>query len=289
MNADKMLQTGYDLESIMAFDIEEFENSAEKDVGCYWDAREFMETLEYSGWDSFLAVIRKAMASCTRADLMPEDNFVRQQTILEDGSVQANYKLTRFACLLIAMHADDKKPAVSKAKAALAAIVDAVASISENDLGRLEVRNDLKAAELAMGSAAKDAGVVAGEYGIFKDAGFRGMYNMGLAELRVYKGLDSKATPYNFMGLTELAGNLFRVTQTAERIKNSDGYGVNHVANTAREVGKEVRDMMIKNSNIAPESLPIERNVDDVKKGIKRASKEMAKIDAPKNKTKKKK
>lgn len=286
MNEVKIVQSQDDVEIDMTFDIEAFEQSADKSSGCYWDAREFMNTLDYGSWESFLSVMRKAMASCTRADLMPDDNFIRQDTILEDGSPQVNYRLTRFACLLIAMHADDKKDAVSKAKVSLSAIVDAVASISENDLGRLEVRNDLKAAELSMTGAAQAAGVMHGEYGIFKDAGFRGMYNMSLSQLKQHKGIDQKLTAYNFMGLTELAGNLFRVTQTAERIKNSDGVGINHVSETARAVGKEVRDMMIKNSGTTPESLPVESNVDDVKRGIKKVAKEMAKIDSPKPKKK---
>jgi len=266
----------------MSFDIDKFENSVKQNGICYWDAREFMDSLDYTAWDSFLSVIRKAMASCTRADLMPEDNFIRNDYIDSDGKSLANYKLTRFACLLITMHADDKKPKVAKAKVALSQVVDYVAAISENDLGRLEVRNDLKAAEQQMSDAAYIAGVDGVQFGIFKDAGFRGMYNMSLKDLKAHKGISEKITPYNVMGLTELAGNLFRVTQTAQRIKSSNVSGLSAVSNTAREVGQEVRDMMIKNSGIAPEELPIEQNIDDIKKGIKSVAREFKKIDKPK-------
>lgn len=266
----------------MSFDIDKFEDSVKQNGICYWDARDFMDSLGYTSWESFLSVIRKSMASCARADLMPDDNFIKNDFIDESGKTIPNYKLTRFACLLITMHADDKKSSVAKAKVALAKVVDYVAAISENDLGRLEVRNDLKAAEQQMSDAAFLAGVEGSKFGIFKDAGFRGMYNMSSKALKELKGIPDKVTPYNVMGLTELAGNLFRVTQTAQRIQSSNVSGLNSVAKVATDVGKEVRDMMIKNSGVAPEELPIEQNIDDVKKGIKNVEKTFKKIDKPK-------
>lgn len=100
------------------------------------------------------------------------------------------------------------------------------AQLSQNDLGRIETRDDLKAAELALSSAAKAAGVQNHEHAFFKDAGIRGMYNRSLQDLKQMRGLGEKDTPCDFMGLTELAGNLFRVTQTAERLKQTPNIGL---------------------------------------------------------------
>ncbi|ERI59685.1 hypothetical protein [Xylella fastidiosa] len=152
------------------------------------------------------------------------------------------------------------------AKTILAAIANTLIEqrIQSEDLARLETREDLKFGEKAMTSAAKDGGLQNAEFGIFKDAGFRGMYNMTLRELQRYKRLPNGKTLYDFMGLEELAGNLFRVTQTAARIRN------------------EVRRMMIENSGAGPEHLALEEDVKGVQKRPKNVDKAMKKLDKPK-------
>ena len=126
----------------------------------------------------------------------------------------------------------------------------------------------------------RSAGVDPKQIGIFKDAGFRGMYNMSLQELKKYKQMpNSDKTLYDFMGNTELAGNLFRVTQTTERIKNHDIQGLPKLTETAQQVGQEIRHMMIKNSGVAPENLQLDRHINEVKKALKSANKQMIKHD----------
>ena len=83
------------------------------------------------------------------------------------------------------------------------------------------------------------------------------------------------------MGKTELAANLFRVTQTAERIKNVNASGVRQLSATAQEVGKEVRGIMLKSSGVAPENLPLEEDLGKIKGRLKSAAKGMKKLDAP--------
>lgn len=138
-----------------------------------------------------------------------------------------------------------------------------------------------------MSAAAHLAGLQSMEFGIFKDAGFRGMYNLSLQQLIKHKGaaVEKGRTLYDFMGKTELAANLFRVTQTAERIKNVGAKGVTQLSNTAHEVGKEVRGIMLRSSGIAPESLPLEEDLTKIKGRLKSANKEMKKLDAPQKKT----
>lgn len=267
------------------FNIQTFENSAKQNGIRYWWAHEFMLDLGYETWPSFNNVINKAVASCARLGLNVSDAFIASDYEF-DGKSHRSYKLTRFACLLVTMHANDKKPQVAQAKAALAGIASQLieAQINQSGIERIETREDLKAAENLMSQAAKNAGVENNEFGLFKDAGFRGMYNMSLKDLRKHKGIDDKAVAYDFMGLTEIAGNLFRVTQTAERLKNQPNAGIKQAASTAGIVGKEVRDLMIKSSGIAPESLPIEQDINNVKRQLKGAARQMAKLDKPKTK-----
>lgn len=262
------------------FSIEKFENARRENGICFWYAHELMLSLGYATWAPFQAVITKAMGSCTKLGLDPTESFVLDSYI-ENGKTNKTYKLTRFACFLISMHADSKKPEVAAAKTILAAIADKLISekISDSDLGRLETRDDLKLAEKVMAGVAQNAGLETTQFGIFKNAGFLGMYNMGVRDLAKHKGVSEKDVLYDFMGLEELAGNLFRVTQTAARIKNQKVTGLTPLTNTAREVGQEVRTMMIKNGGSRPENLPIEAKISTVKSKLKNANKQMQKLD----------
>ncbi len=170
------------------------------------------------------------------------------------------------------MYGDSGKPEVALAKASLAAIAGTLVEehIREGDLGRIETRDDLKTAERFLSGVAQSAGVVeSAHFAIFKDASFRGMYNIGLKQLIQYKDVDYKQVLYDFMGLEELAGNLFRVTQTAAGINSTGSRGLPALQNTAHQVGREVREIMTKNGGTAPERSTIAEGISGVKKRLK--------------------
>lgn len=262
------------------FDIQRFEDSGRENGTRFWYAHEFMRALGYDSWSSFQQVITKAMGSCAKLGIDPTEAFV-PDTFLDNGKESKTYKLSRFACFLVSMHGDSKKEEVAKAKALLAAIADRLIEerIQEHDLGRIETRDDLKLAERVLSGVAQDAGLESHQFGIFKDAGFRGMYNMGLGALLIRKGIPPKKTLYDFMGLEEMAGNLFRVTQTAARIKNQKVMGLPALSDTAKRVGHEVRQMMVKNGGTPPESLPVADEISGVRRRLKSAAKAMKQMD----------
>ena len=264
------------------FSIERFESDCRENGVRFWYAHEFMSSLGYDNWASFQKVITKAMGSCARLGIDPTEAFSRA-TCLEDDKEITTYKLTRFACFLVSMHADSSKPEVAKAKTVLAGIAAQLVEerIAESDLGRIETREDLKAAERQLNGVVQDAGLESKQYGIFKDAGFRGMYNMSLDQLKKRKGVDGSATLYDFMQLEELAGNLFRVTQTSVRVKSRGVRGLPALKQVAHTVGHEVRGIMIKNGGTPPESLPVGENINNVQRRLKSANRAMSKMDVP--------
>lgn len=264
------------------FSIQAFEESGRQNGIRYWYAHELMTSLGYQSWQSFQSVINKAMGACTRLEMDPSECFLPEMVEM-DGRQVRSFRLTRFACLLVTMSADSKKPEVAQAKVILAGIADKLIEreIKSSDLGRLETRQDLKLAEKLMSGIAQTAGLQTTEFGIFKDAGFRGMYNMGLKDLGKRKGLPDGKVLYDFMDLEELAGNLFRVTQTAARIKNKGVQGLSHLASTAKDVGAEVRKIMVDNSGVAPETLALTDDVGEVRKGLRKVDREMKKLDKP--------
>jgi DNA-damage-inducible protein D len=269
------------------FEIQKFEDEAQQNGIRYWLAHDFMATLGYETWTSFKTVLQKAMGSCLQLRIDADEAFI--PTELPDG--QKSYRLTRFACFLVAMQADSKKPDVAKAQVSLAAIAEALveAKISEFGMARIEERSKLTVAEKQLGGAAEKAGLQSGmEYVVFRDFGFRGMYNMPLRELQVRKGMPAGKTLYDFMGLTELAANTFRITQTIERMRNKRVSGLNQSKDTAETVGKEVRAVMMRSEGIAPENLALEGHIDNVKKQIKSANQKMKLLDSqPKARNKK--
>lgn len=262
------------------FDIERFEASAHANGIRYWDARQFMAALGYDSWAAFQKVLNRAIASCAQLGISIGDVFI-PETVIDGGRVINSYRLTRFACFLVTMHADARKPEVAQAKVVLAALADALIEeqIAEGALERIEIRAELKAGETIMSGAGKAAGLQATEYGLFKDAGIRGMYNMPLRDLVQYKRAPGDKTLYDYMGKTELAANLFRVTQTAERINNRQTKGLRGVMRTAEDVGAEVRQVMIRSGGVPPEDLALEDDIGNVKKRIKSAHREMRKLD----------
>ena len=268
------------------FDIESFEGIARENGIRYWFAHEFMVKLGYESWASFRGVVNKAVSLCARIGVDAMEAVIPCGAVDGSGKKFNSYKLTRFGCLLVTMQADAKKPEVAQAQVAMAAVAAELVDryLNTNTLDRLEKREELKLAEQIMAGTAQDAGVQSAEFGIFKSNGFRGMYNMSMDELKAHKGAAThRGTLYDLMGLTEMAANTFRVTQTAERLKHTGATGYKQASKVAEQVGAEVRSVMIKSSGVRPEDLPLEEDVNTVKKGIKSTQRAMVKLDKPKD------
>jgi DNA-damage-inducible protein D len=264
------------------FDLQEFESLARENGQRYWLAHEFMHRLGYESWPSFRGVVNKAVSLCARIDVDSMEAIIPCEATDESGKSFHSFKLTRFGVLLVTMQADARKPAVAAAQVALAAVADVLVEryINSNALERLERREELKIAENILGGSAQAAGLQNEQFGIFKDAGFRGMYNMPLSDLKVYKGARGhKGTLYDLMGITELAANTFRVTQTAARLERQRASGLTQAAKIAKEVGAEVRGIMIKSDGTRPEDIPLEEDLNSVRKGIKSTQRDLKKFD----------
>jgi DNA-damage-inducible protein D len=255
-----------------------FEEFGEENGITSWRARWLMERLGYATWPAFRNVLNKAIASCMRVGCDVVENF-RPAKVIVGAREEEDFKLSRFACFLVAQHADTRKPAVEEVRTYLAGL--AAVMVNEQMLERLQERETLTAGETAMASAAARSGVQSQDMALFKDAGFRGLYNMSRRALQEHKGLAENKTLYDFMGLTELAANSFRVTQTAERLKLYGVLGLRQAQQVARDVGADVRDTMIKNSGQAPEALPLEEDIKEVRKTIKATSRAFSKQDKP--------
>jgi DNA-damage-inducible protein D len=241
-----------------------------------WKEADLREALGYAEQGSFRKAILRGMQACLSLGIPTEENF-----ILVDGDY---YKLTRFACYLVAMNASASKPQVAAAQMYFAALADTFATAMEHTEGveRIAVREEMLDGNKALAATAKAHGVRS--YALFQNAGYRGMYNMDLWRLKDLKRLPPGQKLLDRMGKVELAGNLFRTTQTEERIKKQNIRGQYNLESAAKAVGAEVRKMMMKNSGTAPELIPLAQPIGEVKKMIKSASKRFKELDGKKTK-----
>jgi len=236
--------------------------------------------LGYVSDTSFSKAITRAKQACLAVGIDIEDHFVRDP--------EGQHLLTRFACYLVAMNGDSRKPEVASAQAYFAAIAETFQNHLEAAVGidRVLIREEIVDGQKSLASTASQHGLK--NFAFFADKGYRGMYNMSLARLCEFKGTKKKEF-INRMGKVEMAAHLFRITQTDEKIKKHDIRGQQRLEKTAFDVGQIVRKTMIDLSGTTPESLPVTENVRDVRKKLKGASKKLKALDNPKKKQAKKK
>jgi DNA-damage-inducible protein D len=245
-----------------------------------------MGMLGYENMQAFEHALNRAIGTCTTLGIPVLENFeqVRRQV---DGQQVSDYKLSRFACYLVAMNGDIRKVQVAKAQAYFADLAAAASQYirSVQDVERVQVRDEISGRERSLSSTAKKAGV--SQYGYFQNAGYRGMYNVDLSTLKKMKGLaDTSRSLLDFMGKRELAGNLFRLTETEAKLKSQNILGQTAAENVAMKVGKKVRSLMMENTGTRPELLPLEGDIRNVHRGLKQTAKELSKLDRPKKSNK---
>lgn len=260
---------------------ESFENISKENSFTHWFARDLMIKLGYDDYSKFRKVIEKAIQSCISAQISLEENFLQVKRNI-DGNEVWDYKLSRFACYLTALNGDTKKPEVAKAQAYFVKQAEILENYVKGfqNIDRLIARDEIKSKEVTLSGVVQRAGIES--YGLFQNAGYRGLYNMNMSDLKRVKGLQPKDILLDFMGITELAANLFRITQTEDKIRENNIQGQRALERTAEEAGNIVRQAIIDIKGTLPEYLPKEQDIKTIKKGLKAVNKDLKKIDKKK-------
>jgi len=235
----------------------------------FWFARELARVLEYSEYRHFLPVIERAREACRSSGRAVADHFEDILAMVDIGSGAKrqieDVRLSRYACYLIVQNGDPSKPVIANGQTYFALqtrrqeLADSAkfAQLSENDK-RLAIRNELATHNKHLAAAAKDAGVLTSlDYAVFQDHGYRGLYGgLSAKEIHVRKDLKKSQKILDHMGSTELAANLFRATQTEEKLKREKVRGKQRANQTHFEVGKKVRQTISELGGTMPERLP---------------------------------
>ena len=237
----------------------------------FWYARDLQSVLEYKQWKNFIKVVDKAKEACLNSGLNIIDHFIsinKNITLANNATREIeDIKLTRYDCYLIVQNSDPRKSIVALGqtyfsiqtrKQELAEeLQENFDSLSEEQK-RLAIRKDLKEHNKHLVNAASDAGVkTAIDYARFQNFGYKGLYGgLDAKGIHTKKGLEKNQKILDHMGSTELAANLFRATQTEDKLRREEIKGKENANNTHFEVGKVVRNTIKELGGTMPEDLP---------------------------------
>ncbi|HMM02046.1 MULTISPECIES: BRO family protein [unclassified Dysgonomonas] len=260
-----------------------FEDFKNQNGITYWWATDLMTMLGYKDLKSFQKVLDRTTKAFVALNIPHYENIIAVNT--EDGY---NFKMTRFACYMAVMNADSKKTEVAAAQVYFAQQTRKFELYLQNneEIERIVIREELTEGNKSLASVAKQHDVA--DYAKFQNAGYLGMYNMESWKLEKKRNVK-KGKLADYMGRTELAANLFRITQTEERIKNKNITGQKALEQTHYNVGREVRNIIVENVGKAPENLTQQKELPNVKKELKEGYKKMNQEDSPSDKKKSKK
>lgn len=238
----------------------------------YWLSRDLATTLGYADYRNFEQVLAKAKQACLKSGQRIEDHFGDVTKMVDIGSgaqrEQSSTKMSRYACYLAIQNADPSKEAVALGQTYFASQTRRQ-ELNDNQLEaerRLLLRDEMRAHNVKLADAAKVAGVVQPlDYAIFQNHGYKGLYGgLEAKAIKARKGLGEKHKLLDHMNSTELAANLFRATQTEEKLKREQIKGKDAANQTHFEVGKKVRKTIEDLGGTMPEELPAAENINQI-------------------------
>jgi DNA-damage-inducible protein D len=252
----------------------------------YWESRDLAQVLEYTQYRNFEAVIEKARLACFNSGHRIEDHFADVSKMVQIGSGAAREikvtLLSRYACYLIIQNADPQKEIVAHGQTYFAIQTRRQELRDEQieESRRLLLRQEIRQHNVQLADAARDAGVAEPiDYAIFQNHGYMGLYG-GLKQEDIHqrKGLQKSQKILDHMGSTELAANLFRATQTEDKLRREDVKGKDAANRTHHAVGAKVRQTIKELGGTMPEDLP---TVESIKKIEDKQRKQLGKADKP--------
>lgn len=243
----------------------------------YWSSRDLSKILGYSDYRNFTSVISKAKIACENSNQIIQNHFVDvTEKVLIGYNVERQIdtvRMTRYACYLVVQNSDPSKTIVAQAQTYFA-IQTRIAEIKQSDEyeqltteeeKRLFLRSEVTKHNSQLASAAKGAGVIDNrDYAIFQNYGYKGLYGgLDAKDIHKRKKLGKSQKILDHMGSTELAANLFRATQTEEKLVRDKVKGKTNANLVHYEVGAKVRQTIKELGGTMPENLP---TVESIKK-----------------------
>lgn len=248
----------------------------------YWLARELQPILGYNSWRRFSDAIERAKLACKNSGYEVDEQFADavKTSPMPNGGVREleDFMLSRYACYLIVMNGDPRKEIIAVGQTYFAVktrqqeLIENYEELTE-DQKRIAIRKEMKRHNTALAEAAHDAGVIEPiEFAVFQNYGYMGLYGgLKAQDIKKRKGLKKSQDILDHMGSTELAANLFRATQTEEKLRRDNVQGKAEANRTHYEVGAKVRKTIRELGGTMPEDLPTpEKSVQQIEREVER-------------------
>lgn len=252
----------------------------------WWSSRDLAKALTYADYRNFLDVMRKAWSACHNSNIDPQNHFVKITEMMRIGKGAERevetWLMSRYVCYLAVQNASPGKAIVAQAQSYFALqtrraelLLDNNDFLTPDEQKRLLLRREVKKHNTQLAGAAKEAGVETPlDYAIFQNFGYEGLYGgLNQKDIHKRKGLKKSQDILDHMGSTELAANLFRATQTEEKLRNDGIKGKSNANRLHKEVGAKVRKAIKDIGGTMPENLPV---ADSIKK-LERKEKKLLK------------
>ena len=246
----------------------------------YWLARELQIAFKYKEWRKFDGIINKSITACNNSNINANDQFVQVDKLIQHGKGGMrnikDYKLSRYACYLIAQNGDSRKKTIAFAQTYFAIqtrkqeLSEKEYSMLTEDEKRFYQRNLTRKGNYSLNMVARNVGVR--NFDKFHNAGYKGLYNGETAnDIARRKKLRYREDILDNMGSEELAANLFRITQTESKLKRDNISSENDANKTHYNIGKNIREVIAKNGGTMPENLPTpEKSLKELEKENKK-------------------
>ncbi|HUY78155.1 MAG TPA: DNA damage-inducible protein D [Ktedonobacterales bacterium] len=235
----------------------------------YWSARDLYSILGYDTWRRFESAVDRAKLACQNIGEEVADHFASavKKAIIGAGVQKQldDYALSRFACYLVAMNGDPRKPEIAAAQAYFAIQTRRMEQwdeLRETLQERVELRQQLTDANKRLNATAAEYGLNRRSFGRLHDAGTRALYGgLALPEIKTRKGIPQPEDLADRMGPSELAASLFVRTQTEEKVRNENIHGTEAIVEAHYDVGTETRAAIERIGGTKPEDLPPEPSI----------------------------
>ena len=218
----------------------------------YWEARELMPLLEYSKWENFHKVIKRAMIACETSNNNVLDHFPEFRKPIVGGNPRK--KSVALGQTYFAVQTRKQE------------ITELEYSRLSEDEKRLYTRILVNNKNKYLFKTAREAGVE--NFGKFNNYGYKGLYNGETAkQIAKRKNIKENEDILDYMGSEELGANLFRITQTEAKLKKDNIDNEDDACLTHYNVGKTVRKAIEELGGNMPETLPTpEKSIKELEK-----------------------
>ena len=234
----------------------------------------------YTRWENFAEVVKREKVSC-ETNKTPVDYHFRDTTKMVTAGVAAravkDFKLTRYACYLIAQNGDPNKPEIALAQAYFAVQTRLQELIEQHfaEIQRLQARHSLSDSEKQLSGIAFKRGVDSKGFAIIKSKGDEALFGgRSTADMKRQLGVPKSAALADKLADVLIKAKDLTNSMTAFNAEEHDLYGLDQIKQEHVENNTSVRGSLI-DRGIVPENLPPAEDTKKLERRVKADEKKL--------------